>query len=127
MLLTSVDHVYIHKSTSDHLIIVHTEALQTSVNQIDEYFDRVIELSDGRNFHMVADISDTNLPNPEVREAIKLRFSQINDQIISHHTFIGKNRLLRIALKFVSHAVGLPKTKPVSSIEEAFKKISNEH
>ncbi len=124
---TKVDHIYTYDSSPNHLIIIYTEALKTSVNQINEYFDRVTELSEGRNFHMVADISNTNLPNAEVREAIKHRFKKINDQIISHHTYIGKNPLLRIALKFVSHAIGLPKTKPVASMEEAFKKIHDEH
>lgn len=127
MTQTKVDHIYIHESTPDYRIIVYREALQTSVNQINEYFDRVIEIAGGSKFHMVADISNTNLPNVEVRLAIKERFCQIDHQIISHHTYVGKNPLLRVALKFVSHSVGLPKTVPIKSMEEAFNIIRNEY
>lgn len=121
------DHIYFHESSDKYLILVYTEASKTSVNQINDYFDCIEKISDGRQFHMVADLSDTNLPNPGVREAIKNRFVSINKQIISHQTYIGNNPLLRIALKFVSSAVGLPNTRPVKSMEHAFKRIHDEY
>lgn len=121
------DHIYIHEPIDKHLILVYIEAPKTSVNQINEYFDRIDELTDGRLFHMVADLSNTNLPDPGVREAIKSRFLLIENQIISHQSYIGKNPLMRIALKFVSSAIGLTDTRSAKSLDHAFKRIQDEN
>ncbi|NRA12317.1 MAG: hypothetical protein HRT57_10220, partial [Crocinitomicaceae bacterium] len=107
------------------LIIIYIEAAQTTVNQTNEFFDHLKKLVIGRSFHMVVDLTGTGLPKTG-GYAINVNMKDVKEQILSHHAYIGKNVLMKVALKFVASAIGLQKTKAVNSIDHAIKLIKDE-
>lgn len=119
------DYIHIYDTeASSYKTIVYKEAPITSVNQIDDFFDYLEELSANQNFHIIIDLSDTNLPSAEVRSTLKNRFEKLNNKIMSYHVYIGPNFLLKIAVRYVGASLGLRDFKVHNSIENALDYIN---
>ena len=60
----------------------------------------------------------------EIRAILIERFKAIESRIISYNVYVGKNFLLKVAVKFVGASIGLGSFKLHSSIEAAEKFIN---
>lgn len=127
MIKTKVDHIYILETTPEYSIVVYTEAKKTSVDQINEYFDYLMEITEGMKFHYIIDISDTSPPSTKVRHEIKKRYLGVSNRILSSSVITGPNFMLKIAMKFVGASMGLTDYKTYNSIEKAKESILNEN
>lgn len=115
------DFIQVIGDNNNYLIVIYKEAPQTSVAQINLFFDYVYEVTAGRDFHFIVDLSETNPPNAEIRNAIKSRIKPMEKNVISYNLYVGRNILLKIAVKFVGASVGLQKFNVFNSIDEAKK------
>jgi hypothetical protein len=110
---------------SDKLILVYKEVKSPEKNQINTYFDYVEELVKGRKFHLIIDLSDCKHPSAKVRDEIKNKYKDIAHLIESYSVYIGNNRLLRIAIRFIGPSIGIKSYKKYDTIPEAINHIHN--
>ena len=107
-------------------IILYREAKEPNRKQINNYFDFLTELIMDKQFHIIIDLTEAKPPNADVRNAVKNRFLQLEDYILSYQVYVGSNFLLKIAVKFIGSSMGINNFKLVSTIEEAIDNISDE-
>ena len=115
--------IYLIKSNK--LIVFYKEAKDPERNQVNTYFDYVEELVDGKKFHLIIDLSECNAPSAEVRHELRKRFKAIESLAESYSIYIGKNILLRIAVKFIGASLGLKNFKKYNSINKAIKHVNS--
>ncbi len=116
---------YIYKVDSDKLIIVYREADHPETGQVIKFFDYVTELSQGKRFHMILNLSKASPPSSAVRHEFKKGFSNLKPHVESFSIFFGKNFLLKITAKFVGASIGLENYRTAKSIDEAIEFINN--
>lgn len=116
------DHIYIAENT-DNLIIVYREADKPETAQAIRFFDYVNELANGREFHMVLNLSHASPPSSSVRHEFKKGFKGLDKFVKSYSIYFGKNFLLKITAKFVGSSIGLENYKTYDSIEKAIEYI----
>ena len=63
------------------------------------------------------------LSETEIRAVLRDRFKAMESRIISYHVYVGKNFLLKVAVKFVGASIGLGSFKLHNSIDQAKKYI----
>ena len=116
------EHIYI--ADSDKLIIVYREADKPNTDQVISFFDYVNELADGREFHMIINLSKASPPSSAVRHEFKKGFKNLDKFVKTYSIFFGKNFLLKITAKFVGSSIGLENYKTYNSIQEAIDYIN---
>ncbi|MBG15576.1 MAG: hypothetical protein CL853_04400 [Crocinitomicaceae bacterium] len=121
--MKAVHQIYIASESSKDLVIVFKESKKTSTSQVNEYFDYLDSISQNNNFHLIMDLSDTSPPTAEIRAVLRDRFKAMESRIISYHVYVGKNFLLKVAVKFVGASIGLGSFKLHNSIDQAKKYI----
>ena len=119
------ENVYILSSLKDVNIIIYKEQSNATVNQINEFFDYMIQISSGKKFHVIVDLTQSTLPNAQVRNVIRTRFSLLQKSILSHKVAIGNNYMIKVALKFVGASMGV-KFNTYKSITLAKQAIEDE-
>ena len=108
---------------NDQLVIVYNEFIKPNVSQISNYFDRVEKLSKGQKFHLIINLSNSEIPSISARNHIKLRLNSLAHLTLSHNVYVGTNILIKVAVKFIGMAIGI-NFKVCNSIEDAYQKIS---
>lgn len=120
------ENIYIlENNTNKPLIVYFREPKKTNLNTVNQNFDYLTKITKKEPFHIIIDLSNTTPPSAEVRNEIKHRFKSLKDQVISYNVYLGKNTLLKIAVKFVGVSLGLQNLNVVSSTEEAISSIIN--
>lgn len=114
---------YIYQVESDVRTIVYREAKKPETEQVVNFFDYLDELVDGRNFHLVIDLSQATPPSAAVRHEFKTRFNALDKYVESYSIFFGKNFLLKISAKFVGASIGLENYKTYKSVDAAIEFI----
>ena len=117
------EQIYILQNDSA-LIIVYTEAPNTSIDQVNLYFDYLTEIAKNRKFHVILDLTKTSRPSAEIRSCLKNRFKRLEEDIISYHVIVGTNIFIKIAVKFIGSSIGLRFFKISNSKEAAQKEIN---
>ena len=117
------EHIYV--ADSEQLIIVYREADKPNTDQVISFFDYVNELADGREFHMILNLSKASPPSSAVRHEFKKGFKDLSKYVKSFSIYFGKNFLLKITAKFVGASIGLENYRSVNSIEEAIDYINS--
>jgi len=113
------------ETNADIPVVLYKEAKKNSIAQITEYFSYLNKLIVNRKFHYIIDLSDTNPPNTETRILLKKKLQELDPLIASYSIIIGRNFLLKIALKFVGSSIGLIKFNTYKSVEDAVKSIED--
>ena len=108
-------------------IIVYIEAEIQSKEQINIYFDYLENLANKQPFHYIIDLSNAGFPSTEVRNQVKLRLKLLLHLTLSYSVYVGKNILMKVAIKFVGASIGLNKFKVFNSIEDAHQNILNKN
>ena len=98
----------------------------TSPSQVNLFFDYLDNLNQGRKFHIIIDLSETKPPSADVRSELRGRFKLLSTSVLSYKVYVGKNVLLKIAVKFVGASIGLENFTVHSSVESAKLAIQNE-
>ena len=111
----------------DHPIALFKEAADPTIESIQESWKLLSNLTEGKQFHMIADLSNASPPPAYIRSEVKRQYLKVKPNILSVQTFIGKNGLLEIALKFLAASMGLKNFEMTNSIESAIERIKNEH
>ena len=119
--------VFILEKLDDADIIVFIREKNITHTQINEHFDYLIQISSGKKFHLIVDLTQAPLPDAEMRSLIKVRFKLLKDSILSYRMVVGKNYLIKVAIKFVAASVGLANMTAYESIINAKKAILNGH
>lgn len=108
-------------------ILLVKEVPKPSVESVENNWTYMQQLTEGKQFHMISDISKAPPPSGKVRVAVKEVFQEMEPYLASSQVYVGKNFLLQIALKFISASMGMKQFNVVKSIEVAVEKIKNEH
>ena len=108
-------------------IVLFKETADPTIESIQESWQLLRNLTKGKQFHIIADLSKVSPPPAFVRKGIKRQYLKVKPDILSTQMFIGKNGLLKIALKFLAASMGLKNFEMTNSIESAVERIKNEH
>lgn len=106
-------------------IILFKEIAEPNQKSIRESWKKARDLTKDQPFHIIADISNVKPPNAEVRALLKQEYLNIQHQILTTQMYVGKNFLIKIALKFLSASIGIENFFVSNSVEDAVKKIKN--
>ena len=120
------ENVYIIEHINDIPIIIYKEIQNTTIDDIEYFFNYLNKISNNKKFNLIIDLSAASPPNAELRAYIKSRFDKINHLIISVNIFVGSNFLLKIAAKFIGASIGFKNLNIHSSIDKALYYIKNE-
>ena len=89
---------------------MHKEETNTTVELINSCFDKMTELSQGKEYDFILDLSKASPPSVEVRHQIKARYQKIDPPIRSLMICVGSNYLMKVALQFVMPIVTIKET-----------------
>ena len=117
--------IYILETVNDENIVVYHESSKSTVNQINEYFDFLTQLTAGKKFHIIVDLTQSALPSADVRDILRSRFNLLEDIILSYNVVVGNNILIKVAVKFVAASLGLQNMTAYKSIIKAREAIVN--
>ena len=117
--------IYILETVNDEHIVVYHESSNSTVNQINEYFDFLTQLTAGKKFHIIVDLTQSSLPSADVRDLLRSRFNLLEDIILSYNVVVGNNILIKVAVKFVAASLGLQNMTAYKSIIKAKEAIEN--
>jgi hypothetical protein len=106
-------------------IVLYIEAVTPSFDQVNSYFDYLEELINEQKYHIIIDLSKSDIPCLEVRQLLKKRFKKIKEFTLSYNVYVGTNGFIKIAVKFIAAAVGIKEFRLFNSIEDAHQNILN--
>ena len=117
--------IYILETVNDEHIVVYHESSKSTVNQINEYFDFLTQLTAGKKFHIIVDLTQSSLPSADVRDLLRSRFNLLEDIILSYNVVVGNNILIKVAVKFLAASLGFQHMTAYKSIIKAKEAIEN--
>ena len=120
------ERIFIKDWKNDFPIIYHREIRKPTVQSATGDWDLIESLADGKRFFLVVDASVLSPPSAEVRSVVNSRYEEMKNQILFIYIFIGKNFLLKIALKFLLASAKAENTKVVNSIKDALDLIQED-
>jgi len=89
-------------------IVLFTEVAEPNQKSIKESWQQARDLAKNGPIHIIADISHVKPPSAEVRAAIKKEYMKLKPQMLSNQMYVGKNFLIKIALKFLAASIPRP-------------------
>jgi hypothetical protein len=117
--------IYILETVNDENIVVYHESSKSTVNQINEYFDFLTQLTAGKKFHIIVDLTQSALPSADVRDLLRSRIYLLEDIILSYNVVVGNNILIKVAVKFLAASLGFQHMTAYKSIIKAKEAIEN--
>lgn len=108
-------------------IVLVTEVPKPTIESVKNNWLFLSNLTQGKSFHMITDISKAPPPNAQVRVAVKETFKDMEPYLASNQVYVGSNYLLQIALKFIAASMGMKNFNVTKSIESAIQKIKSTH
>ncbi len=112
-------------SKNEKPIIFYEEVKKPSIETSLLSWDYIREITDGKPFYLIIDVSQTNPPNAELRAFMKRRYAESKDEVLFSYVIIGKNWLYKAAFKFLAASVGIKCVDVVKNIDQAQQKIAN--
>lgn len=112
-------------SKNEKPVIFYEEVKKPSIETSLLSWDYITEITDGKPFYLIIDVSQSDTPNAELRAFMKRRYEESKDEVLFSYVIIGKNWLYKAAFKFLAASVGIKCIDIVKNIEQAQKKIAN--
>ena len=114
-------------SKNEKPIIFFEELKKSCVETSLLSWDYIREITVGKPFYLIIDVSQTNPPNAELIAFMKRRYEESKDEVLFSYVILGKNLLYKAVFKSLAASVGIKCIDIVKNIEQAQKKIANEN
>lgn len=124
-IMSPSENIYIVDTHNEIPIVLFKELDKTTVESVDFHWDYITEITNGKAFYLIVDLSEATPPSAEVRFALKKRYMDIMDSIIYTNVVVGKNFLLKIVVRLVAATIGAENYNITSNIKLAIENITN--
>ena len=118
------DRVKIIDWKKDAPIIILEEFEKQTVATSKLLWDEVEHLANGKPFYVIVDLSNSEIPDAELRAYLAKRYEKLKNSILFIYAYVGKKIIFKTMLKFLAASARYNNYDVINSVQHGLEKIN---